>query len=958
MLFKLLCSVLTAASVSGGTEIGLVSFSEEDGYTNGVAVANGPIASSGFSFASSALADCFVTAVVSNETLVVSETYQSPATQAKASAWVKDTDPTAFADMEERWGRAVDVKLDPATGTGGKVNVALVNGSIGNSSSINWTQYADGYFLEVSFSKYSDTQGQFMIRRKNSSDANESYDFSSETWTTTTDYFLYDISHEMTVFYICDPNASSNHFRVAVVDGAAESNLVDIVMDSNTVTETAGGTNTVRFVAGDLWENSGHDTFFSLGHAKESFDYILSFRKEDGYTSGTVVTSGPLGDSGFSYSSAALSGSSVSATITNEMLLVDEDGSPAMAAAWIKDTEPTAFSDMDDAWYRAVDVHLDPASGSGGKVNVSLINGTIGGGSSIGWTEYDANYFLEVSFSKNSETNGQFFVRRKNDAGTNEKYQFSSATWSSTTDYHVYDISHEINVLYGCFPDAASNQFALLIYDVTDDSVLHYITCNTEDMTDAAGGTNTVRFAAGDLWANSGHDTLFSLGHEVVTVLADDGSSVQLTPNTVPIPVGLSAMLRAAQTFTGTEVATRNLTNICNNAFIQSIALGITWSDMQPGSNAPPSGAVLSNVVARLEAAEAVAGRAEPIPIILKCYFYKLPDWLICPETASLSEPTVLTNSLGMTVIGCPTYTNASGGVVPAEDVPISTDSGYHTQLTNLMAVVDVALQSLDPDGERFCAIHCVGPAMTSVQMRAPETLVEYFPNIGTSSLVSSWTKTNHIQAWADMMGHMADFESFRSRAWVFDFTNLQGVSGQMSLTTADQTTVFEALQAAHPDGAKAVIAKTESFCVDFNHRLTSTAEAATYSAEYEPNGLSTFRYKLLNTAVSIPYQYISEQLFLHAWEDWSGLNHNADLRAPSMYPFYALIENSLYMYPNVLVRPVPQGTIWVEIWAQESAYPDICTRFDNSTEALSETLTRWDQRLREEMLRAYEERR
>eukprot|EP00041_Stephanoeca_diplocostata_P016771 m.331527 g.331527 ORF g.331527 m.331527 type:complete len:151 (-) comp20479_c0_seq6:716-1168(-) len=74
------------------------------------------------------------------------------------------------------------------------------------------------------------------------------------------------------------------------------------------------------------------------------------------------------------------------------------------------------------------------------------------------------------------------------------------------------------------------------------------------------------------------------------------------------------------------------------------------------------------------------------------------------------------------------------------------------------------------------------GPAMTSVQMRIPDGLEEFFPNQGADLLGLGWSKEKHIQAWTStitsIMTDSATAHVTSTRCWVFDYTNLPVPSG------------------------------------------------------------------------------------------------------------------------------------------------------------------------------------
>jgi hypothetical protein len=176
----------------------------------------------------------------------------------------------------------------------------------------------------------------------------------------------------------------------------------------------------------------------------------------------------------------------------------------------------------------------------------------------------------------------------------------------------------------------------------------------------------------------------------------------------------------------------------------------------------------------------------------------------------------------------------------------------------------------------------------------------------------------------------------------VFNFTNLQPRGGNVfSLSTADQAGVFEALRAAHPAGPAAVLGKTESLCVHFDRRAgreNAGADAASW------------RNQMAARPDRVPYRHLASLPLGHGWEAWAGLSPARDKRAPSLYPLEQLVENSLWLDPET--RRQPQGTLWVEIWAQESEHPDKIPRLDRKPQPLGEYLADWDAAIRRQLRR------
>jgi hypothetical protein len=103
---------------------------------------------------------------------------------------------------------------------------------------------------------------------------------------------------------------------------------------------------------------------------------------------------------------------------------------------------------------------------------------------------------------------------------------------------------------------------------------------------------------------------------------------------------------------------------------------------------------------------------------------------------------------------------------------------------------------------------------MTSLQMRPGDArLWNYFNTTGPDLLGGNWTLAGHLAAWGRLARNYSSYPEIGKRVWAFDFTNMPPNpynASQVSLDTAHQVRVFEALEAAHPCGHEAVIAKTE----------------------------------------------------------------------------------------------------------------------------------------------------
>ncbi len=408
--------------------------------------------------------------------------------------------------------------------------------------------------------------------------------------------------------------------------------------------------------------------------------------------------------------------------------------------------------------------------------------------------------------------------------------------------------------------------------------------------------------------------------------LSTDGRQVRLSSKTAPFPIGLYVMAR--KNVLREQVTPESpLVKIAKRNYIQAIAVGISWEDLQP-SSAPPNTAIIQRYLEQIEAASKLAGRSQPLPVFLKLYLSKPPAWTMSSE--AVAEPKLVKNKLGMTVVRIPPRQRSTGDEMPTSEIPISTDPVYHRQLQNLIAAVAQGLATLDPDARRIPLFHFVGPAMTSNQMRVP--LPDLFPNQGTDKLGAGWTKLKHIEAWRSFASVMAKYPALAKRCWVFNFTNLADRErNKFSLSTQEQVAVFDAVRTAHPAGPGSVISKTESLTVNFGR-----AEG------------NQWRNQMLTQSSAAPYRYIAQQKFYHAWENWASFSPGRDRRSSGLYPVNNLIKNSLYLDLDNPEPREPQGTLWVEIWSPEVIRADEIQRLDNSNESLEAAFTRWDNEIRQ----------
>ncbi|MDP0494592.1 MAG: hypothetical protein Q7Q73_00120 [Verrucomicrobiota bacterium JB024] len=422
---------------------------------------------------------------------------------------------------------------------------------------------------------------------------------------------------------------------------------------------------------------------------------------------------------------------------------------------------------------------------------------------------------------------------------------------------------------------------------------------------------------------------------------ANEGKALVLAKGTAPVPVGLYAMVRMRHCLPGETGEPPEIDAIAVQPFVQALALGVTWIDLQPEPG-EVSFVAVERALEAVAAASRQAGRDRPMPVLLKIYPSFLPGWMASDETDDEgAQPRIVTNKIGMRVLHLPPEIDATGHEHPAREFPLSTDPVYRENLDRLRRVLAEGLDRVDPHAVLVSAIHVIGPAMDSNQMRTPAN--DLFPNRGPDPWGAGWSKQAHLEAWREVCARMADYPAFARRAWVFNFTNLppRGDEG-LSLTVAEQESVFETVRAVHPAGPAAVIGKTESLCVDFNRR--------TNRPELEPHSGSAWRTQMATRADHIPYGFLARLPLAHAWENWAGFSPGRDARAPSLYPFDELVENSLYLDPDHPQTSRPQGTLWVEIWPQEAARPERVPRFDDSPQSLRESLIAWDEAIRVEL--------
>ena len=476
-----------------------------------------------------------------------------------------------------------------------------------------------------------------------------------------------------------------------------------------------------------------------------------------------------------------------------------------------------------------------------------------------------------------------------------------------------------------------------------------------------------------------------------VPVLSEDGRAAVIAPGTAPVPIGLYVMIFASyptDTPAGADDAScgrlsshgrsqsglmtsTDWAALAGNDYITAVSLHFSWNDIQPAP--PPAPLTFDRLTAALDASDAgCAANGRPkgcLPVFLKPYFAREPDWSYTGP--AVRAPTVATNALGMKVVVRPTDLNGTdvwngknglGGVTANRAIPISIDPAWQRQVATLTRAVACWLGSVDPDATRVPVLHFAGPVMDSLTMRpGPDQLFTYISNdLGVDTLGMNWTKPGHIASWEAMAHGMAaaakEHPTLGKRVWAFDFTVLPPNptnASLISMDTAEQTRVFDALARSHPRGPGAVIAKTESLHVN----LAAHCTFCTLKPDPElPMGTSFVHQYVPSRAAAIPYSFIGGRQFRHGWENFNGLAMKSlpsnRSSVPAMYPIPQLANFSMFTDLNSTAPVSPQGTLWAEVWRFEGVNTSTAPACD-SPAALAEHLRRWDSDLRVNYKRA-----
>lgn len=406
---------------------------------------------------------------------------------------------------------------------------------------------------------------------------------------------------------------------------------------------------------------------------------------------------------------------------------------------------------------------------------------------------------------------------------------------------------------------------------------------------------------------------------------------------------GLAVLFRLKHVL-GQEGEEETLAKTLRHSWIHKISLSLTWEDLepQPGSFDEE---LLRRILSRIDKVSAEVGRKKPPMVFLKI-LPNTPRWSYASTPPNEIEAG--TNSMGMKVLRLPGRKDATGASLPASEFPISTDPVYHQQLLRILKFLDRALMENDASAEKIPLIQYLGPSMGNFQMRLPISDPDgrYFPNKGPDRLGLGWNKEKHLEAWGAFAKSMSELPSFSRRLWVFNFTYLPATRGNgFFLTAEEQNRAAAGLLRHHPLGPDAVIYKTESLCVNFDQTILPDGTIGTKTT----NALaSSWRSKFLRDEVYSPYRLIAGRSLRHGWEIWAGFSPKRDTRSASNYPVEELIENSLYLDLEKKPLTILQGTLWVDLWPQESAEPESIGRLDGSSEKLEALLSGWDESIRE----------
>lgn len=441
---------------------------------------------------------------------------------------------------------------------------------------------------------------------------------------------------------------------------------------------------------------------------------------------------------------------------------------------------------------------------------------------------------------------------------------------------------------------------------------------------------------------------------------------IRLSMKTPAVPVGLYGSINAEKVYTG---GGDNLLQITNSPYIRALCIAVSWKDLYPSSLTQPINTqLIEQFYDELDSIAKTLINRPTLKLFLNPVLESLPKYLIAQQDSMV---TGLHMTVNTPAIQYYTNVNANG---EREYIPISTNNNYKALLKKTLDDLDAWLHTYDPDGTKIPMFHYVGPSMNSCTMRMQDALAPYFPAQDSSSLplVDKWTKTDHINAFKEFAGYMVTNKpGFAGRNLVFNYTSQvrkwdatatpPRFKPDFYLTTAEQVAVFDSLRNGRSADLKsAVLSKTESLCVNFKHSVEKNSDcrdcSSSCKSDYSQELAANWMHQFLNRPNDIPYRKIGNDRLFHGWEIWRSFDpmSSADgLRALSNYPFDTLMRNSLYVdkTSNPSVSKY-QGTLWVELWKQDSRkeFADRSCLLDGGAngDRLSVAFAEWDKKIRQ----------
>lgn len=244
---------------------------------------------------------------------------------------------------------------------------------------------------------------------------------------------------------------------------------------------------------------------------------FVTFDEQDGYFEGQTVSPGVLNPE-TPTEMRYVELNSVDAVITNGALGAVQPSGVGQAA-WIRDQLTVGYS---SSFARSADIDL--LNTEAAWVNISLLPANVSVSyNSLSVTEFNTYYILDCLVRDKTQTTGEFLVRRHDSNGNAQGLNPSTGAWGSNV-YTEFDITHKLRVSYEYDHTLLSNQLFMTVYNVTASNLLVNVKLDLGELANA-GGTNTVRMVAGDLFSSSIGEGDFCLdnlrsqsGPEVVTI--------------------------------------------------------------------------------------------------------------------------------------------------------------------------------------------------------------------------------------------------------------------------------------------------------------------------------------------------------------------------------------------------------------------------------------------------------